>query len=371
VHQIRRLLVFPIVLGLVLGFVAIHGAAPSASAQAQVVASPNCAAQGPGTYVCTDVLGAPVQAGSSVQISVQGTGGGTIVSCSGPNGVPCQVSSDGSGAVLVCASGCQPGQQVTVTFQGPSSPQQYFTIVAGAPYAAGSGPAGYNAPYPAPSSSYGPAYSATLSSPPVGAITVGNSTPAVSVTVSSGQPGYASQPAYSPPPPAGQCVAGSYPTVYGCTSGYVPVLVPVGGYGSCGYYWGGCGYYGGGCYGIYWGCGYNTCNNWWGGSWWGGCGYNGGFCSWWCGANFGGFANYGHHDGDHHWNGGWNGGNWWNGNGGTSLYNCIGGNGGAGGNGGNGGTGAGSPGGAGGAGGAGGVGCIVTGGGGFAPFRHR
>jgi hypothetical protein len=328
-HQIRRLLVFPIMLGLVLGFATIHGTAPSASAQAQVVASPNCAAQGPGTYVCTDVLGAPVQAGSSVQISVQGTGGGTIMSCSGPNGVPCQVSSDGSGAVLVCASGCQPGQQVTVTFQGPSSPQQYFTIVAGAPYAASYGP-GYNAPYPAPSSSYGPAYSATLSSPPAGAITVGNNTPAVSVTVSSGQQGYSSAPAYYPPPPAGQCVAGSVPTVYGCTSGYVPVLVPTG--NPCYYGWsGGCGYYGGGCYGISWGCGYNNCNNWWGGSWWGGCGYstcnnwwggnwwngcggyNGG-CSWWCGANYGGYANYGHHDDDHDWNGN----RWWNGNGGNN-----------------------------------------------------
>jgi hypothetical protein len=305
-------LLYPILFGLLVGLAGVGQGATTAGAQQAGPFGENCNNAGP-VVICSVTIQSNLNAGTSMSISIQG-GNGSPVSCDAPSGITCTVSSDNSGATLVCTAACTPGTSFVMVL--PSSGSLYF---------ANSGaPASTSTAYVASSSSSGGAYSATVGSPPTGAITVGNDAPSspVQITIST-QPSYGSSysgcggytvvvsvscsPGYYGGG-GGLCVNGSVPVPgYGCTAAvvpyYAPIAIPYGNScsgllgGSCGNYYGygcggfffiqsysgcGCGYGGfGGSYGS-WGSG---CNNYWGGNsnWWGN--------NWWSGNHWWGNNN--------------------------------------------------------------------------------
>jgi len=315
-HRYRRLLVFPVLLGVMLTLASFRLNTPSASAGQNMLVSQSCANPAVSVTICTDTFAQTFSAGTSIAIAIQGGSPGVTVTCNTPSGITCTVGA-GNGATVVCQVTCQSGSSFVVVLPGGAT--QYFTM---------GGPGSPSVAYPAP------ATTSYVSSAPVGAVTVGSSTPQVNVTVqSNGCPngGYTvvvtvtcSNYGYNG---GGLCVGGSIPTNYGCTGAsviaapYTYSYAPLYGYGGCGYGGGyGLGGYGGG-YGLggYGGCGGATLYS----SGVGGCsvfvfscgsGFNsncggifGGFGSWGCNGFNGGFS--GHWWGNGNGNGG--NGNWW------------------------------------------------------------
>jgi hypothetical protein len=301
-HQYRRLLVLPILLGVLITLASFRLNTPTASAGSGNIVNANCSTVAVTVTICTDTFSQTYSAGTSISVNLQGGSPGVTVTCNAPSGITCTVSN--GGATVVCQVTCQSGSSFVMVLPGGAT--QYFTTggaVAGAPYSA-------------------PAY---VSTAPVGSVAVG-STPAVTVTVtSSGCPtgGYTvvvtvSCSSYGGNYGGGQCVLGSIQTYYGCTGasavgygyGYSPYnYQPLYGYGSlygsnygsCGSGYGGYGYgYSGGCgsscgYGWVSTCGFSSscslfvfsCGN-FGGNSFGGNSFNNN-----CGGFFGGFGGFG------------------------------------------------------------------------------
>ena len=313
-HRFRRLLVFPVLLGVLLTVASFRLNTLPASAGTGLVTQ-NCSTVATSVTICTDTFAQTFSSGTSINVAFQGGAPGVNVTCNAPSGITCTVSGGNSGATVVCQVTCQSGSSFVVVLPGGAT--QYFTMGGGAPVAG---------PYTAPiTSSY-------VNPTPVGSITVGNPSPSVNVTVQTNPcptggyqvivtvtcSGYGS--GYGSG--GGLCVGGSIPTNYGCTGAsvipapYTYSYAPLYGYGGgCGYgggyggygyggyggygyggYGGGYGGYGGGCGGSSSSCGYGYVYA-------GGCG---GGCSVFvfscgistynfgnCGGSFGGFGGFG------------------------------------------------------------------------------
>jgi hypothetical protein len=239
-HLSRRLLIVPLMLGVILSFAAAGFGTPSASAQVPSYGNvQNCLPIGNVMSCIVTVSNAgPIQA----TLNTTGTWGNGCISTSSSITVTCSVDSTGTMITISCSGGCPANTSVQVIVNGSGGTPTVTFAQAG----------GSTSTY-STSSYVAPAYTSTA---PVGSITVGQQQPAVQVTVSNTQPAYSS--AYSNAyATGGQCVNGSYPTALGCTAGYVPYYQPVSYFANSGYsngcvgIWGGCA---GGCSGFTWGC---------------------------------------------------------------------------------------------------------------------
>jgi len=292
-HRYRRLLVFPVLLGVMLTLASFRLNTPSASAgQQNGLVSQNCSEVTVTVTICTDTIAQTFSAGTTISIAFQGGSPGVTVTCNTPSGITCTVGGGNNGATLVCQVTCQSGSSFVVVLPGGAT--QYFTM---------GGPGAPSVAYSA-----APVTTSYVNSTPVGAVTVGSGTPQVNVTVqTNGCPsgGYTvvvtvTCSGYGYGNGGGQCVLNSYLTNYGCTGAsiiaapytysYAPLYVYGGlGYGSsCGYgYVSSCGGYGyssmgyGGCSVFVFSCGS------------GGYGYNNYSFNNNCGGVFGGFGSWG------------------------------------------------------------------------------